>query len=118
LDGGEGDKNPVIAPQMPTGDLIGQAVFDHQPDCQGNDAMGVVGFGQSIVGHVRVKELAALGATVPRVNELDVARPGGNQVADVMQDAGSHTVSKASFPTERTRAMFEVAAAANDPSFG
>ena len=47
LDGGEGDKHPVIAPQMPTGGLIGQAVLHDESHGQGNDAMGVVGFGQT-----------------------------------------------------------------------
>ena len=58
LDGGEGNKHAVIAPQMPAGGLIGQAVLDDEAHGQGHDAMGVVGFGQRIVGHVRVEVLA------------------------------------------------------------
>jgi len=31
LDGGEGDEDAVIPPQMPAGGLIGQAVLDDEP---------------------------------------------------------------------------------------
>jgi hypothetical protein len=37
LDGGEGNRHPVITPQMPTGRLIGQAVLHDKSHGQGHD---------------------------------------------------------------------------------
>ncbi len=99
---------------MPTGRLIGQAILHDQSHGQGNDAMRVMGLGQSVVRRVCVEDLAAHGAAVPRVDQMDVARPRRNQIAHVMQDARNHTVTKAALPTVRTRATLEVATALND----
>jgi hypothetical protein len=64
LDGGEGDKDSMITPQVPTGGLIRQAILHDQTHGQGNDAVGVVGFGQRVFGRVGVEESVALGAAV------------------------------------------------------
>ena len=53
-----------------------------------------------------------------RVDEMDVAGPTGNQVAQVMQDARDDAVSKARFAAARTGPMREVAAASNDLRLG
>jgi hypothetical protein len=74
----------MVAPQVPTGRLIRQAILDHEPHGQRDDAMGVVGFGQSVVGGVGVEELLALGALMLRVDKVDVVRPTGHQVAEVV----------------------------------
>jgi hypothetical protein len=50
LDGGIRDEDVVVAPQVPTGDLIRQTVLGHQADSQLLDAAGVQAFGQSQVG--------------------------------------------------------------------
>ena len=42
LDGGKGHKDTVVLPQVPAGRAVGHAVFDHQPHCQIDHAMGVV----------------------------------------------------------------------------
>jgi len=103
LDGGERDKDPVIAPQMPAGGLIGQAILHNESHCHGDDTMSVEGFGQSVIGGVRVEEGVALRATVLRVNEFDVAGPTANQITQVMQHAGAGAISKARFATPRAR---------------
>jgi hypothetical protein len=84
LNGGEGNKNPVIAPQMPAGSLIGQAILDDESHGEGNDAMGIEGFGRSILGGVRIKESVALGTAVLRISEFDVTGSTSNEVAHVM----------------------------------
>jgi transposase len=40
LDGGEGNEDPVIPPEMPGGNSVRQAVFHYQTDGQGEDALG------------------------------------------------------------------------------
>jgi len=118
LDGGIGNENAVIAPQMPASGLIGQAVLHDESDGQGNHAMGVMGLGQGVVGHVRVEILAAVGAAMLGVNDVDVARPPGNQVSHVVKDSLARTVAETRLATERARPMREVVAALNDLGFG
>src|SRR5271156_5199543 len=86
LDGGEGNKNPLIAPQVPAGGLIRQAVLDDEAHGQGNDTMRVAGFGQCVFGRVRCEVSAAVGAVMLRVDQMEVTRSGGEQVANVVKD--------------------------------
>jgi hypothetical protein len=118
LDGGVGDENAMIAPQVPTGGLIRQAVLNHESHGQGNDAMRVMSLGQGVVGHVGVEMLAATGTAMLRVTKVDVAWPTGNQVAHVVEDASGCAAAKTGLATTRTRAMGEVAGAMNDLGFG
>ena len=76
--------------------------------------MGVVGFGQSVVGSVRVEELLALGALMLRVHEVDVVWATGHQVAEVVQNARGCTVAETRFSTARAGTLPKVTAASND----
>jgi hypothetical protein len=107
----------MIAPQVPTGRLIRQAVLDHEANRNGDDAMGIVGFGQSVVGGVRVEELLALGALMLRVDEVNVVRPTRHQVAEVVQNARGCPVAKTRFSTAWTGTLPKVAAASDDLGF-
>jgi hypothetical protein len=118
LDRGEGDKNAMVAPQMPAGGLIGQAILHNEAHGQGNDAMGVMGLGQGVVGHVGVEMLPTAGATMLGVHKVDVTWPTGHQVANVMQNSLARSAAKAGLATKGTRAMREVPGAANDLGFG
>jgi hypothetical protein len=60
-DGGEGDEDAVVAPEVPTGGLIGEAVLDDESDGQGHDPMGVAGPGRGQVGHIGGKSPDARG---------------------------------------------------------
>src|SRR3954468_179932 len=114
LDGGEGDEDAVVAPEVPTGGLIGEAVLDDQSDGQGHDPMGVAGPGRGQVGQVGGKEAAAPGAVVLRVGEPDVAGPPGHWIAQVMQGAGEDPVPRAGLTTERTGPMLVVVTARDE----
>jgi hypothetical protein len=50
LDGGVGDEDAVVAPKVPAGGLVGQAVFHHQTNSHPLDAAGVQALGQGQVG--------------------------------------------------------------------
>src|SRR5712692_9830037 len=58
LDRGKGHKDTVVAPQVPAGRTVGQAVLDHQPHRQIDHAMGVVTARWRQVGEVRIKVFA------------------------------------------------------------
>jgi hypothetical protein len=117
LDGGEGHKDPMIAPQVPAGGLIRQTVLDDEAYGQGDDTLRVAGLGERVGGGIRREVSAALGAVMLRVVKMDVTRSGGDQVSHVMQDTGENTVAWASFPAAGTGLVFEVAAAPNDLGF-
>src|SRR5438046_3963970 len=80
--------------------------------------MRVLGFGQGVVGHVGVEILAAVGAAMLGVNEVEVARLAGNQVSHVMQDSCAGTVAETGLATNGARPRREVAAALNDLGLG
>jgi hypothetical protein len=111
LDGGEGDEDPVVAPEVPTGGLIGEAVLHHQPDSQGHDPMGVVGPGRGQVGHVGGKEAAAPGAVVLGVGEVDLAGSLPHRVAEIMQGADEDPIPRARLAAFRTRPMLVISTA-------
>src|SRR5438270_1926292 len=110
LDGGEGHKNPMIAPQVPAGGLIRQTVLDDEAYGQGHDTMAVAGFGEGVFGRIGRKVAAALGAVMLRVDKVDVTRSRGNQVPHVMEDTPEDPVAWASLPAARTGLVFEVTA--------
>jgi hypothetical protein len=70
---------------MPTGGLVGQAVFDHQADRHSHNAMGVVALGQGHVRHVGVEVDVAFGAMMDGVRKMDVVRAARDQVSHVVQ---------------------------------
>ena len=86
LDGGPGDEDAMIPPEMPTRRPVRQAVLDDQADRRLLHAMGVVALGQGQVGHVGIEAPAAVGAAVLGVGDHEVDRPAGADVAQVMQD--------------------------------
>src|SRR5262245_32018252 len=118
LDGGEGDENPMVAPQVPTGGLVRQAVLDDEPHGQRDDAVRVAGLGQRVLGGVRREVAAAAGAVMLRVDEVEVTRSGRDQVPQVVKDAREDTVTRAPLAASRAGLVFEVAAAANDFGLG
>ena len=52
LDGGKGDENPVIAPEVPGRRLVGQAILGDEADGQLLDTAGVKALGQGQVTQV------------------------------------------------------------------
>jgi hypothetical protein len=104
----------MVAPEVPTGGLIGQAVLHHQPDGQGHDPMSVVGPGRGQVGHVGGKEVAAPGAVVLGVGEVDVAGAPFRRVAQIMQGADEDPIPRARLAAFRTRPMLVIATAPDE----
>ena len=104
----------MVAPQMPTGRRVGQAVLDNQPDRHGHDAMGIARLGGSQVRHIGVEILVALGATVLRIGEVNFAWPPADEIAKIAEPAGDDFISKAAFAALRARQMRVVATSLND----
>ena len=79
--------------------------------------MRVVGFGQCVVGSIRIEELLALGAVMLRVDQVDVMRPTGEQVAEVVQHAREGPIAETRFSAARTGTLLKVAAASENLGF-
>src|SRR5262245_4475842 len=114
LDGGEGDEDPMVAPEMPTGGLIGEAVLHHQPDGQGHDPVSVAGLGRGQVGQVGREVVAAPSAMMLRVGEPDLAGPAPHRVAEIMQGAGKGPVPGAGLAASRTGPMLVISTASDE----
>src|ERR1039458_1707190 len=64
LDRCKRDEHAVIAPQVPTGGAVRQAVLNHAPHGGGNDAVGVMPVGHRQIQHVGVEVMIAALAIV------------------------------------------------------
>ena len=101
-----GDEDAVVAPEVPTGGLVGQAVLGHQADRQSLDAAGVVALGQSQIGQIDAEAEITAWAGMLGVgdDQIDRATPAriaqvvrgttGNRVAAGMADAVRATASR------------------------
>jgi hypothetical protein len=108
----------VIAPEVPAGSLIGQAVLDDESHGQGNDAMSVVPLGGSQVGSVGVEILAAFAAVMLGVGEVNIPRAPGDKITDVVQHAVPRSIPIAGLAAPRTAPMLEVATLTGDFRLG
>lgn len=98
----------MVAPQVPTGDAVRQAVLDHHAHGDGDDAMRVVTVGQGQVGHVGVKVMIAVRAAVLGVGEVQLAWPTAERVAQVVQLSGRGPQTIGAVPAPRAPAAREV----------
>src|SRR3954466_4607406 len=93
LDGGVGDEDAVVAPQVPTGGLIRQTVLGHQADSQPLDAAGVQAFGQSQVGQIGAEVAIAVVAAMFGVGDDKIDGAVRARVAQVVQSARGNRVA-------------------------
>jgi hypothetical protein len=85
LDGGEGDEDPVVPPEVPGCRPVGKTVLDDQPDGERADAMSVRAFDGSQVGQVHAEIELAAGAFVDGVSDFQDLGAAGDQVANVVE---------------------------------
>jgi hypothetical protein len=99
---------------MPTGRLIGKAVFDHQTDRQSHNAVGVMALRQSHVRHFGVEVDVALGAVMDRIRKMDIVRPARGQVAEIVQHPLRATMPIRTVFALRTQLSAEIPTALDD----
>jgi len=85
LHGRKGDKDPVVAPEVPTRGPVGQAVFDHEPHGEVYHAVGVVTAGWRQIREVGVKVLATLRTVMLRIRDDKIPRTPEVEIAQVVQ---------------------------------
>ena len=118
LDGGVGDEDAVVAPQVPTGGLVGQAIFSDQTDGLLLDAASVLAVGQSQVGNITGEATAAVEAAMAGESDNQVNGVVGPSITEVMEGTGAHGIATGAVATARAGSRRPVAAAPLDARLG
>jgi hypothetical protein len=114
LDGGVGDEDAMITPEVPTGRSVGQAIFGNKSDGPLLDAAGVQAVGQSQVGNIDGKATATVEAAMTRESDNHIDGPLRPSIAEVMQGARADGVTTGAVATARAGSCRPVAAAPLD----
>jgi hypothetical protein len=107
----------VVAPEVPGGGPVGQAVLNDQADGPLLDAAGVQTLGHSQVGEVDGEAAAAAQAAMPGEGDNQVEGLLGSSVAEVMQGPRGQRVAAGAAGTARAAPSRVVAAAPFDARF-
>jgi len=84
LEGGKGHKHAVIAPEVPAGGAIRQAILNHQTHRELDHPMGVVATGRRHITEIDVEVLTALRAVMRRVSHEKINRTSSRHIAEVV----------------------------------
>src|SRR5262249_24363396 len=118
LDGGVGDEDAVVAPQVPTGGLIGQAVFGDQTDGPLLHAAGVSAVTQGQVGDIDGEATATSEAAMPPERDTQANGGVGPSGPEVVQGARAHRIAAGAVAAARAGPRWPVATAPLDPRLG
>jgi hypothetical protein len=117
LEGGVGDEDAVVAPEVPGSGPVRQAVLDDEADSPLLDAAGVQALGQGQTGQVHGETTATAQAAMPREGNNYIDGPLSPGVAEIMQGPTGHGVTTGTTTAARARPRRVVAAALLDPWF-
>jgi hypothetical protein len=84
LKGGEGDEDPMVTPEVPRGGPVRQSIFYDQAHSDGNDPVRIMASGEGQIGRVGVEIMAAVGAVMLRIDEVDIVGAPGLQINQVV----------------------------------
>jgi hypothetical protein len=118
LDGGVGNEDAVIAPQVPTGNLVGQAIFSDQTDGPLLDTTSVSAVRQCQVGEIDGKAAATVEAAMTRESDNQVNRTIGTRITEVVEGTRAHGIATSTMATARAASRRQAATAPLDPRFG
>jgi hypothetical protein len=118
LDGGEGDEDPVVAPEVPAGGLVGQAVFGDQADSPLLDTARVLTVRQSQVGNITGEAAATAGAAMAGEGDDQIDGAIGPGISEVMEGTASDGIAAGAMATARAGARRPIAAAPLEAGLG
>jgi hypothetical protein len=111
LDRGVGDKDSIIAPEVPTGSLVGQAIFGDEPDGPLLDTTSVPAVRQSQVRNITGEAATAAEAAMARESDNQVNRAISPSITEVVEGTASRGVASGAMATARAGARRAVATA-------
>jgi hypothetical protein len=118
LDGGVGNEDTMIPPQVPTGNLVGQAIFGDETDGPLLDTTGVPAVRQSQVGDVPGEAAATAEAAMAGEGDNQVNGTVGPSITEVREGAAADAVAAGPLATARAGSRRPVATAPFDARFG
>src|SRR5215510_5626737 len=118
LDRGKRDKDPVVAPEVPTGGPVGQAILDHEPYGEVHHTVGVLTAGWCQIGEVGAKVLATLRTVMLGIRDDQITRTPHVEIAQVVQRPMRLLVPIGRVPTARTRVPYVIATVGDDLRLG
>jgi hypothetical protein len=84
LKGGEGDEDPLVTPEVPRGGPVRQPLFHDQAHSEGTDPVRIRASGEGQIGRVGVEIMAAVGAGMLRIDEVDIGGAPGLQITQLV----------------------------------
>src|SRR5262245_35833360 len=84
LDRRKRDKDTVVAPEVPAGATVGQAILDHEPHGEVHHAVGVLTAGWCQSREVGAKVLATLRTVMLGIGHQQIARTPYVEIPQVM----------------------------------
>src|SRR5215831_7441873 len=118
LDRGTRDKDPVVAPEMPAGGTVRQAILDHEPHGEVHHAVGVVTAGWCQIGEVRAQVLATLRTVMLGLGHQQIPRTPHVEIPQVMERPMRLLVPIGRVPTTRARLSEVIATVGDDLGLG
>src|SRR5262245_62155775 len=114
LDRGKRDKDPVVAPEVPAGGTVRQAILDHEPYGEVHHAVGVLTAGWCQIGEVRAKVLATLRTVMLGIDHQQITRTPHVEIPHIMERPMRLLVPIGRVPTTRARSPDVVATVGDD----
>src|ERR1700676_4817966 len=118
LDGGVGDEYAVVAPQVPTGGLVGQAIFGDKTDGPLLDTTSVLAVRQSQVGNSTGEATATAEAAMAGESDNQINGAVGPSITEVMEGTTAHGIATGAVATARAKSRRPVATAPLDARLG
>src|SRR5919199_1495017 len=85
LNRGKGHEHAVVAPQVPTGRAVGQAVLDHEPDRQLDHPVGILTARWGQIREVGAKVPATLRTVMLGIGHQQIPRTPHIEIPQIMQ---------------------------------
>jgi hypothetical protein len=118
LNRGEGDKDAVVAPQVPTRWAVGHAVLNHEPHRQIDHAVGILTARGRQIGEVGTKVLATLRTVMLGIGHQQIPRTPYVEIPQIMERPMSLLVPIGRVTTTRTRVPYVVTTVRDDLGLG
>ena len=93
LDGSKGYEYAMVSPKVPGSSPVGQSVLHHCSYRCVHNPLSILGARWGKVGHVRVEVDITVFAAVFGVDEVNIPRTPGSQIAQIMKCSASSTVA-------------------------
>src|SRR5258708_24261273 len=102
LDRCKRDEDAMVAPEVPGGSAVRQAILHHASHGSRHNAVGVMTIGHGQIQHVGVEVMVAVPEIVLGIGHVQIARTPANGVAEFVQRALASAQTRGATVTQRT----------------